>query len=76
MLLCHCESDARRLVRLVSIKDLQKEGPAAAAFAFAHGKELRPAFKPPDSLVDVLLVRHRPVFSGIPALGRETSAAT
>jgi hypothetical protein len=69
------KSDARRLVRLMPVEDLEKEGPAAATFASTHGKKLRPAFQPPDSLVAFSFRRHRPIIPGISALSRETSAA-
>jgi hypothetical protein len=69
------ESDPRSFIRLFPIKDLQKKGPAPAAFALPHGKKLRPAFQPPDSLFDIRFLRHSP-FPGIPVLSRETIAAT
>jgi hypothetical protein len=75
MLLGNSKSDPRRFVRLMSIKDFQKESPAASGFTLSHGKELRPAFQPPGSLLVRRFGRHRP-YPGIPALSRETSAAT
>lgn len=75
MFLGNGKSDARRLVRLVSVEDLKKKGPAAAVFTITHGKKLRPAFQPPDSFFGFRFGRHRPFIPGIPALSRETSAA-
>ncbi|CCF17781.1 protein of unknown function [Pseudorhizobium banfieldiae] len=72
----HREAGPGWRIRLVPVKDLQKEGAAPAALALAHGKKLRPAFQPPDSRFRFLLGRHCPVVGHVRPLGRETLATT
>jgi hypothetical protein len=71
------EADARFCVRLVAIEGFNEEKAASALFSLAHGKKLRPAFQPPDSLFGSI-IRHSPAISyrAYPALGRKTIAAT
>ncbi|MBB6221544.1 hypothetical protein GGI64_004525 [Rhizobium leguminosarum] len=71
-----CKSDAGLAVGFLPVEDFEKEEAAAAFFALAHGKKLRAAFQPPDSVFFFFgrqFARH--LFSGNPALSRKTLAA-
>ncbi|MBB2707864.1 UNVERIFIED_ORG: hypothetical protein GGE63_006023 [Rhizobium esperanzae] len=71
-----CKTDASLAVGFLPVEDFQKEETAAALFALAHGKKLRAALQPPDSiflLTGRQFARH--LLPGNPALSRKTLAA-
>ena len=71
-----CKTDTGLAVGFFPVEDFEQEEAAAAFFAFAHGKKLRAAFQPPDSVFLVFgrqFARH--LLPGNPALSRKTLAA-
>ncbi|MBB3351962.1 hypothetical protein FHT70_001882 [Rhizobium sp. BK049] len=71
-----CETDTRLAVGFLPVEHFEKEESSPAFFALAHGKKLRAALQPPDSvffLTGRQFARH--LLSGNPALSRETLAA-
>jgi hypothetical protein len=69
------ETYAGRSVWLMAIEDFNKEVPASARLSGAHGKKLRPAFQPPDSVFRFFVSGHCPTDEHARPLSREALTA-